>query len=201
MANEVEICNLAIGNIRAQSIQSLDETNGLEAPACKLRYPQARDVVLADAWWKFAGQIVTLAPLADEPTEWSYAYAWPSDCIEPRYIVPPSKARERSAPIEFNVEIRQSDGLKIIVTEQPEACLKYTFRQTNTELFSPHFVEALSWWLAGSIAIPIVGTERGRAIRKDCLEIYQATIGNAIASDASIGYSVEPDPDTIEARK
>ena len=45
MASEVEICNLALSNIRAGSINSLTE-GSLQAQICKLKYPILRDLCI-----------------------------------------------------------------------------------------------------------------------------------------------------------
>lgn len=192
---------MALGNIRAQRIQSLDDANAIpEAPACKLRYPQARDFVLSDVPWNFAGKIAVLALLTWEPDEWLYAYTWPDDCLTPRYIVPPGKERYQADRIEYESAV-SSTGTRVILTNLAEASLKYTFRQTNPNRFSAHFIEALSWYLAAVIAIPVVGSEKGRLLRDDALSMYQATIGAGISADATEGYSLQRLPDTIEARQ
>lgn len=201
MSTEVDICNLALGNIHAKSINDLGETDNVEAPACKLRYPIARDLVLAEAWWQFAGRDEAGALLSEEPTEWSYAYAYPQDCLEVRYIVPPGKARYRFDEIEFKVGILSDGTTKAILTNQEDACIAYTFRQTDTQKFPAHFVTALSWYLSGDLAIPVAGTERGRDLRKESLQIYQISLGAAISHDADMQYSDERDPETIEARQ
>jgi hypothetical protein len=114
--------------------------------------------------------------------------------------VPPGKERYQADRIEFEAAV-SSTGTRVILTNLAEAKLKYTFRQTNPNRFTPHFIEALSWYMAGVIAIPVVGSEKGRLLRDDSLQIYQATIGAAIAADSSEGYSLQREPETIEARQ
>ena len=44
MASEIDICNLALGHIRAGTINSLDE-GSVQAKQCKLKYPIMRDQI------------------------------------------------------------------------------------------------------------------------------------------------------------
>ena len=73
MSSEVDICNLALGNIKAGRIDTLDDDSA-EGRACKLRYPQSRDAVLQGHWWNLAGKTATLAQLTTTPDEWEYEY-------------------------------------------------------------------------------------------------------------------------------
>ena len=45
MTSVVDICNLALSNIRAGSINNIDEVS-LQAQQCKLKYPFMRDRLL-----------------------------------------------------------------------------------------------------------------------------------------------------------
>ncbi len=200
MTSEVDICNLALGNIHAQSINALTDDN-TEANACQLRYPVARDFVLSQVPWAFAGKDQSLALLEEQPAEWAFAYAWPSDCLEPRYLFIGGTRAALNDPIQYEVHISASDGQRQILTELEDACLKYTFRQVDTNKFSAHFIETLSWYVASQIAIPVAGAERGRELRSDSLQIYNSVVGAAIATDASQGErGPENDSPMIQAR-
>ena len=53
MANtEVDICNMALGRIRAKSVGTLTE-NSIQAEKCRIFYPEARDTVLSLVDWPF----------------------------------------------------------------------------------------------------------------------------------------------------
>lgn len=212
MASKIDICNLALGNIEAGFINTLDEDNA-KARQCKLRYPLNLDLVLADAWWNFATKNATLARLSATPDEWNYQYSLPADYLAARYIVPDTGSgtdgliRERRdgrpepARIEYEIAI-DSTGSKVLMTNEDSVVLRYTFRQTDTTKFSPHFVIAMSWYLGADLAIPIVGSETGRKLRDVCLQAYGQSMASAIATNEMEDYLGKPrDPELIEVRQ
>ena len=81
MASDVEICNIALSNIRAGSINSLDE-NSLQAQQCKLKYALLRDRMLTEVPWTFNRKIRALSVLTTEIFNWAYAYQYPTDCLK-----------------------------------------------------------------------------------------------------------------------
>ena len=183
MTSEVSICNLALSHIRAGTIASLTEA-GTAPEACALWYDVARDLALADIWWNFAGKTVVLAKQTEVPNEWSFGYAYPTDCLFARYITPTGKLRQEADRIAFEVAINDA-GNESILSNQDEACLTYTFQQTDPNKFHPHFVVALSYQLAVHIAVPIAGTSKGRVLREDAATAYLNAIRAAISADSA----------------
>ena len=83
----VQICNLALSRIRADTIGSLTE----QSPAAEksaLFYPQARDVILTAFDWAFCRGQRVLSLNAFEPLGWEYAFDYPNDCLSLRYLLP-----------------------------------------------------------------------------------------------------------------
>ena len=214
----IEICNMALGNIRSTSINSLTESS-LEAQACNLRYDQARRFMLRDHDWNFAHRVTALSLLTEEPVEWQYMYDMPNEAVRIKYLAPSaitSSSRTalyrmgvdyyddtrtpRSIPFEMGLS---EAGRKVVLTDLNEAYAAYTYDLTDSSIFDPQFVEALSWYLAALIAVPVAGAERGRDLRGEALALYSETLPAAQASDAREGYfnraSIESP--TIEARK
>lgn len=212
MASIIDICNLALGNIEAGSINSLDENND-KARQCKLRYPICRDIVLADAWWNFAAKNATLARLSATPDEYNYQYSLPDDYLAGRYIVPATTSgaggliREsydgRPDPSRIVYEILiSSTGSKVLQTNEDSVCFRYTFRQEDTTKFSPNFVSVMAWYLAAELAVPIVGSKTGRELRSDALTLYGQSLASAIATNEMEDYLGKPrDPEMIEVRQ
>ncbi len=187
MTSEVSICNLALSHIRAgPQIASLDE-NTTPAIQCKLWYEVARDLALADIWWNFSGKQIVLAQQVEVPLEWAFGYAYPIDCLQIRYIINPGKLRQEADRIEFEVSINAA-GNKTIMTNQDEACLKYTFQQTDPNSFHPHFVVSMSYQLALHIAVPVAGTSKGRILKKEASEAYLNAIRAAVSADSAEEY-------------
>jgi len=217
MANKVEICNLALGNIRAGSINALTE-NSLEAQVCNQRFDLAVEFLLREYPWRFATTSTALSLLTDSPLEWAYAYDYPTDCLRALYVMPQlSVGTDRTIAYHFEdweTDHRQAhrapwqlgqgdDGGRVILTNQAEAYLVYIATQTDASRFDPHFVEALSWYLASLIAVPIIGAETGRKLRAESLEIYKEILPAATARDANESYGVArvPESPTILERR
>ena len=216
--NKVEICNLALGNIRESSINSLTETS-LAAQVCDQRFDHSVKVLLEAFPWRFARKTTALALLSATPNGWEYAYDLPSDCITPLHVVPenwPGGLGDRTIEYRFDDwtedyryptpaswELVELDGDRAIVTQQAEAYLIYTAAQSDESRFNAHFVESLSWYLGAMIAIPLAGAEKGRDLRKDCLQIYDEVLKQAKAQDANqqVGVSVPPESPLISVRR
>lgn len=88
MASEVDICNMALSYIRAESINSFTE-NSVQAQYCRLHYAQARNQMLEDYPWQFAHRIAPLAEIDHETINngdgifnYAYAYQYPADCVK-----------------------------------------------------------------------------------------------------------------------
>lgn len=216
MASEVEICKLALSNIRARSINSLTESS-VEAQQCKLKYSIVRDFLLRDVPWQFAREVKALALRTDEPLEWVYAYQYPSDCLNVRYITADFGFKDQTADgiayrdrydVWFVEPERQvpfelgsfSDG-KAILTDQEDAYAVYTKRVTDPNQYDSQFILAFSWYLASELAVPLVGGDQGRTYRNDALQMYRAIVNAAVAADGNEKHRVKRKPsDMIEAR-
>ena len=77
------------------------------------------------------------------------------------------------------------DGTKVIGSDLSESYLQYTMDVTDTTLFDDNFVEAFAWYLAAQIAVPIVGAEKGREMRRDALQLYTSFMTEAKANNAN----------------
>lgn len=69
MASEVDICNMALMKLGANTIVSLQEPENYEAEQCKLWYPICRDAVLEEHTWSWASQRFVLNPTGND-AEW-----------------------------------------------------------------------------------------------------------------------------------
>lgn len=147
-----QVCNLALQRIGCtDTIDDLEEDT-LEARACKVSYAAARDALLEMFDWRFARRRASLALLADsagDPVEfsgWSFGYALPDDIIKPRGIYP----LESKQP--FTLEIADDAAgnptVPVLLTNVEEAELFYTARIESPALWTPLFVQALSWLIA-----------------------------------------------------
>lgn len=181
MASEIEICNIALSRLGiSRSINALTEQSK-EAGACSLHYAPARDAVLSDFPWNFATKRVALADLNDPPSDWRYAYRYPTDCMRLIEIMTPGTrtptARQR---IEYATG-SDSDGTgKLIYTDEPNAWVKYVGKVVDTNMFDAIFRDALAWRMAGEMAMQLTGNGN---LGQYAMQMYgQVLLGSASRS-------------------
>ena len=218
MTSVVQICNMALARIGTGRIDSLTEASE-EARQCSTFYEPVRDRLLARVPWRFALKREALAPLSvTAPVEWTYTYAWPSDCIQARYIEPtgptPSSAGliwpdqwywnqvDPGGSVVTELPAMRTPSFErrgdTIVTHQPEAVLIYTYRVTDPNQFDPLFVEALSYALAAELAVPIRDDKAGR--REMERAAHSALMVAAAGTGRDGSANINRDADWILAR-
>lgn len=178
MTSAVEICNLALANVGSTSrIDSLTEASK-EAAVCRQYYEHCRDIALSAHNWGFARKVAALAETANTPldTKWAVEYAYPSDCVKIRKILP-----EASEPNEYERGISEDDAA-VIWCNVDEAYADYTKAITDTSFFSVEFVWALAWNLAAAIAMKVTGDANKKTMAE---QKYQLAIQSARATDFS----------------
>lgn len=217
MASEIEICNLALSNIRAGSINAFNE-GSLQAQLCKLKYPILRDRCLREIPWQFNHKIRALAPVTVDIFNWAYAYSYPVDCLKIRRLIgafeelPAGSADVASRLLDSRViplkdirrqipyEVFNFNDDKVIGSDQPELRIDFASKVTDPNLFSDDFIMALSHLLSSELAIPIVGAELGRALRNDSLQLYRQYLASAIATDQNDSYFTPGESDFVTVR-
>jgi hypothetical protein len=216
MTSEVEICNLALSNIRAGSINSLNEAS-LPAQTCKLKYNIIRDMLLTTMPWGFCHKIIALAVLETEVFSWSRAYQYPSDCLRINRLVGEQEQLLNSNDVsrftdsqlfainnfrkKVPYEIFNFSNNKIIAANEPNLRVDYIAAVTDPTLFPTTFVMAFSHLLASEIAIPIVGAENGRQLRSDSFAIYNQYLNSAMADDLNEQHADVAESEFINARR
>lgn len=204
MASVADICNMALGNIRAATINDLDTDTSVEAQNCRLRLPYIRQAVLRDAPWKWARKIAPLGLTSHTPKTWQYAYSYPNDCIKLRYVTGDWYFRDQDSAglaIRFREgleildpdprvphEVGQFGGDKVIMADEPEAYAVYTIDVTDPNKWDPHFILMITHYLASQIAVPIVGRELGRQYRDDEMQQYMLLKAQAQSLDGNENY-------------
>ena len=216
MASEVEICNLALSNIRAGSINSLTESS-LQAQVCKLKYALMRDRCLK-VGWDFNRTIVPLASVEVTIYNWAHAYSYPVNCLKILRIIPeyekitgdtsvvsrlidtqilPITSHRRQLPYEvFNF-----NNVKVIGCNETTLHIDYAIKVEDPNLFSDDFILALSHLLSSEIAIPLVGVEKGRLLRSDEVQLYDTYITAAAADDSNDGHLEPTESEYVTVRR
>jgi hypothetical protein len=217
MASAVEIVNLALSNIRAGSINSLDE-GSLQAQVAKLKYPFMLDRLLREVPWQFNRKIRALSVLVTDVFNWAYAYQYPTDCLKVHRLVPaweeipaggakvlsrrfePDLRDLKGLRRQVPYEVFNFDNNKVIASDDPELRIDYAAKITDPNLFSADFILALSHLLGAELAIPLIGAETGRQLRSDEMTLYQAYLDSAIADDMNDGFNTPAESEFITIR-
>lgn len=217
MTSEVEICNIALSNIRAGSINSLTESS-LQAQQCKLKYALLRDRCLTTPAWVFNKKVRALSVLTTDVFTWSYAYQYPVDALKIHRLVgaqeqlPHADASVISRTVDRGLfglnnlrlkipyEVFNFDNVKTIGANDSDLRVIYSAKVTDPNLFSVDFIMALSHLLSSELAIPLVGVENGRQLRNDSLTLYTKYFNAAMADNANDGYSEPVDSEFITIR-
>lgn len=195
MSTEVSICNMALGHIKSKSTIALLTEEGAEARICKLYYAQARDETLEEFNWPFAKRFALLATVGTVPTGWVYQYAYPTQCLAVRKVLPISR---KLKPIPFELAHSDISDSIVILTDEEAAEIEYTKQITNTTLFSALYTSALSYKIASYIAMPLSGKKE---LRDLALANFEVQISKARASVLNQSEKDEDeDPDWIKAR-
>lgn len=178
--NQVTICNLALAHLAGKSkLVSLEaESSDKELYFARLVWDLSVEETLRDHWWGFATKHQALASVGDPPEDWAYRYAYPSDCIEARYIV----KSEAELPIAFEVALGDDEATRVLLTDREAATLCYTARVTNTSAMSVPFVTALAWRIASNIALPLTGDPE---LQKWASQMYMAQLNRSAALDSN----------------
>jgi hypothetical protein len=178
VSSQIEICNLALIHAgQSQSIAALNESSTAAAVLTTV-WPMARDAAIMAAPWDFAQRWGALAQLPASPTtDWLYAYAWPTDCLQINRILS-GAGRIEAAPVAF--ACGNSGGQSLVLTDQPDAVADYTIRVTDASQYPPDFVMALSMYLASLICPALsVKFDVAQGLRAEYKRLITAAITSA----------------------
>lgn len=188
MASVVDICNLALARLGDRAtVSSIDPVEGsAQAEHCARFYPQARDTLLSQYPWSFALRRAALTPYDTETIPawtWAHAYAKPNGALRILAVLPPTGEDDESAQ-PFEVESLPT-GAAVLYTDQPDAHARYIARVTDTAVYTPLFIEALSWLLASHLAGPLIKGKAGMEMAQACYQYSMLAAGQARQQDAS----------------
>jgi len=158
--NITDICNLALNHIGREHIASLDEETEA-ARTCKLHYDLQRQVLLRAYTWSFAKKYTKLAEIDVKTPGWKYTYAYPNDCVMARKIYNEDNTwciLWKNHEGNFD-QVLLNDNTKALVCNHENAYLEYTYDVKDADLFTADFAQALSYYLAAAICVPLTGSE------------------------------------------
>lgn len=201
MISPVEICNLALLKIKKRIISSLGESSE-SGRTCNMVYDQARQEVLGAYRWGFANSTEQLSILSGEKfSDYLYVYARPATCLLPIKLFVELDSlgyygdyfwkdpHTKSPDIKFE-EMLSIGGVKGIACDLENASLIFTKNITDTNLFTPLFIQALSLNIAAKIAPSLTGDDK---LATTMLSLY-----NGVISEAKRLNSTESNPSTAQ---
>jgi hypothetical protein len=197
MATQLEIVNKALGHISVLPITSMAESSPAAITANAIWESCRRDCLKGHDW-PFATGIVSLSTCnyTIMTNDWTYAYAYPSDCVEV-WDVYYNKSDKNTS---FRVVYDTVNKVKVILSNVSEAKAEYSHDVTDTTLYDAHFVTVLSYFLAANMAKPLTGDA---ALAKQMLDVYQTYMSDAerMASyETDIGEQYESRSAFVDAR-
>lgn len=150
MTSQVEICNLALAKLgHMPFITSITESSKA-ANLLNIFYNPVRDSLIRQFLWKFARELVQLAPLTETPPFDSGTYfQLPTDCLR---VVGPGE----SYRYDYGRWFVRGDK---IVADTDMFNLVYLKKITDPNLFDPIFVEAFAAKLAYELAMPLAQSQ------------------------------------------
>jgi hypothetical protein len=227
---------MALAEIGARArVSSINPSDGsAEGDAASLLYQTKIDDLHRAAHWNFArfqGPLTLLKAAAGTPENlngtttlipprpWTYSYAYPSNCLKARYILPvsavsgsggvPFTTADNNAPPMYGQDIAvrflvgtdtdaNGNDVRVILTNMSQAEMVYTKRITDPNLWDASFVQAATSYLGGWFVNALA---RNAALHKDQMSIAVQIINKARVSDGNEGPVVQDHtPDWIRIR-
>lgn len=206
MAKSVlDVWNMALGMIGiSKQVADVNEQSN-EARQCRLYFDNVRDLVLEEADWPFAERYVALQDIGSPPSDWSYRYRYPNDCIKARRLATSDQittgqrlfltleewTRFYDSP-KYPFRVVDDQAGKAIVTDLQNAVLVYTGAVDNLALWPMSALMALAACLATYIANPLAAQ---KDMAKDASRAYETLISKAIARQFNEGEE-KPEPES-----
>jgi hypothetical protein len=210
-ATQVGIYNMALAGIGVSRFVNAIDEGTVETNVLNVFWNITRDQVLQAFPWDFAMRYVQLQTINKQVPGWVFVYASPSDSLQNRLIIPYwlmqvngggfvnfwELYRSKKRIPFVTVENEAAGGLAIATNEQ-QAWLAYTARINTIQLWSPAFVNALTWLLASKIVAPLAASP---TYAQTAGAAYQHALLEAGALSMNEGEEKpEPESEFIEAR-
>jgi len=173
MPSKTDIANIALAKFREGRITSIDDTTDSVAIIVKDQFEHCLRTVLEEHRWNFAGKRATLTQLVAAPEfGWTYQYQLPTDLIRLKEVN--GELHEASLGT-FTIE---GD---LLLSNEPTIAITYVGYVDDPNLFSPSFVDAMSFKLASLLCARITGNaDLATSLDKQ----YQVGLSRAILLDA-----------------
>lgn len=179
MASEIDICNLALLQLGADPIISIENPTTVNEERCRVAYPSVRDTLLECGDWSFAMTRVTLStPNATSP-DWGYSHAFnlPSNTL--RVI----DARVAPHPNTPTIEEWRKEGLTLVANAEV-LYIRTIRKETNPNYYSDTFIQAVAARLAQELCISVTANTK---LYLNLTEIAEMKLSEAKINDGMQG--------------
>ena len=235
MADQLSIANRSLLMVGARSqVSSINPSDGsAEANAISVLYTPTFEALARTAQWNCLTRQQTLSLLAAAegtpenpgglslplpPSPWLYSYAYPSDCLDVRYIVPSLPSNEGGAvpattinnaagawipsggqiPYSVTTDNNSTSPRLVILTNQDQAQAVYTQNQPNPATWDSLFQAAMVASL-GAFLVPALSLSF--PLMQLAIKTAEGAIAQARTADGNEGVTtMDHLPDWMRAR-
>ena len=179
MMTELEIFNLALGQLGIARLSALTDSTDKRVQAYQTFYSHALSFVMSELQMNFTIKIDPLSLLSNQTiTGYTYAYSLPGDCIMIQSIM------DSEGTVETGWELRRIGSIAdtVVATNLEDAFIEYVQSVSETSVYTPQFIETLKYKLAMDMAIFL--TDDSNKLIANSKLFESARIG-AIGNDAS----------------
>ena len=156
--NSVDICNMALSQLKAKSILSMGDQSE-EAMQCKRFYDVIRQNLLRRHEWSFAKRMKALTLTDHNIPGWQFAYGYPEDCLFVRMIFNEAGVKYFKDQLDYYDIYSINESERVLVCNVEKAYLEYTYDLVDVKMFPPDFVKLFYHALAAELAIPLSANE------------------------------------------
>lgn len=191
---------MALGLIgEGPDLTNVDSDNNAASKACLRFFDVAIDALLREFDWGFARRYAAFNKQDDNPNiNWSLSYRCPSDMLAFRYVMSGIRRPGPGEAVPYEYITDSNGGL--ILTDMPEMKGCYTARVSNTALFPPDFVTALSYYLA-ILILPRISAGDPYKRLPGLQQGYLFSLGRARANSANEAQMDPAPPSEFEASR
>ena len=175
MSTDLDICNIALSLIGADSITALTEAS-TEARWCNTNYQPLRDTLLSEHGWQFAEEQLVLTGATASPWGDGYLYPIPSDAVHIYRVY-----EDVSGDYKEQAKWRRL-GKNILADIDGTLYAIGVLNSTTEDDFPPAFVQALAARLAVEMTVPLT---RSTMMLELQITLYNEKLTAALATDGS----------------
>lgn len=182
--SKTDIANLALAEIGARRINSIESDQSVESKACKLHLDHVVNMLLRQHQWSFATKRKSLSRLSvNPPTEWAGQWQLPGDFV--RLIRVVGSSGDPAQPVrDFSIE-----GRAILLAGAERVDIVYVSNDVPVPYWDPLFIDAVVYQLAAKIAGDV---SKNPALAENCLAKFkQLALPTAQTADAAESLSGE----------